>query len=74
MTAIEKSNDGLSPLPKLLISHGLPVLSVVTLKWYENHPGSTTTPPPPPKKKKKEKKVKNRPPLPPTKKKDPEKK
>ena len=29
---------------------------VVTLKWYENHPGSTTTPPPPPQKKKNKKK------------------
>ena len=27
---------------------------VVTLKWYENHPGSTTTPPPQKKKKKKQ--------------------
>ena len=41
---------------------------VVTLKWYENHPGSTTTPPPPPPQKKKKKRLKNRPPPPPLKK------
>ena len=54
MMAIEKSNDGLSPPPKLLISHGLPVLSGSNPEVVRNHPGSTTTPttpPPPPKKK-----------------------
>ena len=53
MTAIEKSNDGLSPLPKLLISHGLPVLSGSN---PQGKPSTKTTqgvplPPPPPKKK-----------------------
>ena len=47
---------------------------VVTLKWYENHPGSTTTPPPPKKKKKKKKKSKEQTSPAPHKKKDPEKK
>ena len=50
MMAIEKSNDGLSPPPKLLISHGLPVLSGSNPQVVRNHPGSTTTPPPPKKK------------------------
>ena len=55
MMAIEKSNNGLSPTPKLLISHGLPVLSgsnpqVVRKPPREYHYPS---PPPPPKKKKK---------------------
>ena len=56
--AIEKSNDGLSPPPKLLISHGLPVLSGSNPQVVRNHPGSnttSTTPPPPPQKKKKKK-------------------
>ena len=52
MTAIEKSNDGLSPLPKLLISHGLPVLSGSN---PQGKPSTKTTQgvplPPPPKKK-----------------------
>ena len=53
MMAIEKSSDGLSPPPKLLISHGLPVLSGSNPEVVRNHPGSTTSPttPPPPKKK-----------------------
>ena len=56
--AIEKSNNGLSPPPKILISHGLPVLSgsnpqVVRTPPREYH---YPTPPPPPKKKKKKKK------------------
>ena len=50
MMAIEKSNDGLSPPPKLLISHGLPVLSGSNPQVVRNHPGSTTTPTTPPKK------------------------
>ena len=56
MMAIEKSNDGLSPPPKLLISHGLPVLSGSNPQVVRNHPGSTTTPttPPPPKKNKRQ--------------------
>ena len=76
MTAIEKSNDGLSPLPKLLISHGLPVLSGSNPQVVRKPPREYHYPPPPPqkKKKKKKKRVKNRPPQPPTKKKDPEKK
>ena len=41
MMAIEKS---LSPPPKLLISLGLPVLSVSNPQVVRNHPGSTTTP------------------------------
>ena len=44
MMAIEKSNDGLSPPPKLLISHGQPVLSGSSPQVVRNHPGSTTTP------------------------------
>ena len=55
MMAIGKSNDGLSPPPKLLISHELPVLSGSNPQVVRNHPGSTSTltpPPPPPKKKK----------------------
>ena len=53
MMAIEKSNHGLSPPPKLLISHGVPVLSGSNPQVVRNHLGSTTTPttPPPPKKK-----------------------
>ena len=54
MMAIEKSNHGLSPPPKLLISHGVPVLSGSNPQVVRNHLGSTTTPTtPPPKKKKK---------------------
>ena len=54
MMAIEKSNNGLYPSPKLLISHGLPVFSgsnpqVVRKPPREYHYPST--PPPPPKKK-----------------------
>ena len=52
MMAIEKSYDGLSPPPKLLISHGLPVLSGRNPQVVRNHPGSTTTPTTPPQKKK----------------------
>ena len=50
MMAIEKSNDGLSPPSKLIISHGLPVLSGSNPQVVRNHPGSTTIPttPPPP--------------------------
>ena len=51
MMAIEKSNDGLSPPPKLLISHGLPVLSGCNPQVVRNHPGSTTSPITPPQKK-----------------------
>ena len=53
MMAIGKSNDGLSPPPKLLISHELPVLSGSNPQVVRNHPGSTSTltPPPPPQKK-----------------------
>ena len=51
MMAIEKSNDGLSPPPKLLIFHGLPVLSGSNPQVVRNHPGSTTTPTTPPQKK-----------------------
>ena len=50
MMAIEKSNDGLSPPPKLLICHGLPVLSGSNPQVVRNHPGSTTTPTTPQKK------------------------
>ena len=51
MMAIGKSNDGLSPPPKLLISHELPVLSGSNPQVVRNHPGSTSTlTPPPPKK------------------------
>ena len=56
MTAIEKSNDGLSPLPKLLISHGLPVLSGSNPQVVRKPPREYHYPPPPPKKKKKKKK------------------
>ena len=45
MMAIEKSNDGLSPPPKLLISHGLPVLSGSNHQMVRNHPGSLSPPP-----------------------------
>ena len=55
MTAIEKSNDGLSPLPKLLISHGLPVLSGSNPQVVRKPPREYHYPPPPPKKKKKKK-------------------
>ena len=70
MMAIEKSNDGLSPPPKLLNSHGLPVLSGSNPQVVRNHPGSTTTPTtsPPPQKKNK-KKIGNFEPPPNTKKK-----
>ena len=75
MTAIEKSNDGLSPLPKLLISHGLPVLSGSNPQVVRKPPKEYHYPPPPPqKKKKKKKRVKNRPPPPPTKKEGPREK
>ena len=67
MTAIEKSNDGLSPLPKLLISHGLPVLSGSNPQVVRKPPREYHNPPPH-KKKKKKKRLKNRPPPPPLKK------
>ena len=60
MTAIEKSNDGLSPLPKLLISHGLPVLSGSNPQVVRKPPREYHYPPPPPKKKKKKKKKKSK--------------
>ena len=51
--AIENSNNGLSPPPKLLISHGLPVLSGSNPQVVRKPPRGTTThpyPPPPEKK------------------------
>ena len=60
MTAIEKSNDGLSPLPKLLISHGLPVLSGSNPQVVRKPPREYHYPPPPPQKKKKKKKKKSK--------------
>ena len=58
MTAIEKSNDGLSPLPKLLISHGLPVLSGSNPQVVRKPPREYHYPPPQKKKKKKKKRSK----------------
>ena len=58
MTAIEKSNDGLSPLPNLLISNGLPVLSGSNPQVVRKPPREYHYPPPPPQKKKKKKKSK----------------
>ena len=55
MVAIEKSNNGLSPPPKLLISHGLPVLSCSNPQVVRK-PLSEYHYPPPPQKKTKQKK------------------
>ena len=54
MMATEKSYDGLSPPPKLFISHGLQVLSGSNPQVVRNHPGSTTTPTTPPPQKKRQ--------------------
>ena len=65
MTAIEKSNDGLSPLPKLLISHGLPVLSGSNPQGKPSTKTTQGVPLPPPKKKKSTKQTSPAPPPPP---------
>ena len=80
MMAIEKSNNGLSPPPKILISHGLPVLSGSNPQVVRTPPREYHYPTPPPKKKKKKKKKEAISDLPPPQKtkqnknKDPEKK